>query len=244
MTSEQKVVREHDKLYLSENRKLQPKEYFKFIARKAEPHLQNDFDFNLLDIGCATGDFLYYLKSLYPDAQCFGLEVMPELIARAKEEVSNCSFLQGNICDANTLPQQKFDVVFMNGVHSIFNNVDDWLANAISLVKKPEGKLYIFGIFNPDEVDVLLQVRSTAGDNESAVWQSGWNCFSIKTFENALNKLKVKSFDFSDFNIEIDIPKHESDPLRSWTFTYDNGSRGVVNGTMLLHHFMLLEIQI
>lgn len=244
MTSDQKIIREHDKLYLSENRKDQPKEYFKFIAQKAESHLKTSVDLSLLDIGCATGDFVYYLKSLYPNAHCSGLEFMPELIAKAKQEVPDCHFIQGNICEATSLPKQVFDVVFMNGVHSIFNNVEGWLGNAIKLVKQPHGKLYIFGIFNPDDVDVLLQVRSTADDNENSPWQSGWNCFSVKTFENVLNKLKVKSYNFSDFTIEIDIPKHESDPLRSWTFKYEDQSRGVINGTMLLHHFMLLEVSV
>jgi len=236
------VIRDHDKLYLSEDRKNQPKEYFKFIVSKTDEHFKKYSHPKILDIGCATGDFLFYLCSLYPEASFMGMDVMEELLERAKTEVSGSEFVKSNICDLKTLPRQKYDAVFMNGVHSIFDDIDSWLGNAISLVGN-NGKLFIFGIFNPENVDVLVKARYSNQDHD-APWQSGWNCFSIKTFENYLEKKNIKSHCFHDFNISIDIPRHESDPFRSWTFLYDDNSRGIINGTMILHKFMLLEISI
>jgi len=243
MSSEVNVVREHDQLYLLEQRKHEPKEYFKFIIAKAKNHLKAFDKLAMLDIGCATGDFLFYLQSQFPESNLTGMDVMPSLLERAKEEVENCQFIHANICDASTLPDTKYQAVFMNGVHSIFDSLEPWLDNALNLVSKDNGKLYLFGIFNPDDIDVLLKVRSVEQDKNSQ-WQSGWNCFSMKTFEKYLEKSNVKNYTFHDFNIEIDIPKHEDDPLRSWTFDYNDGSKGVINGAMILHKFMLLEVSL
>jgi ubiquinone/menaquinone biosynthesis C-methylase UbiE len=171
-----------------------------------------------------------------------GMDVMEELLERAKTEVSGCEFVKGNICNLKTLPNLRFDAIFMNGVHSIFDDIDSWLGNAISLVNS-NGKLFVFGIFNPVNVDVLVKAKYS-DQNDDAPWQSGWNCFSTKTVKNYLKEKNLKSYSFHDFNISIDIPRNENDPLRSWTFKYSDNSRGVINGTMILHKFMLLDISI
>lgn len=235
-----KESREHDKMYLQEDRKREPKEYFKFLLNHAREHLSQSSAPRILDIGCATGDLLYYIRSLHPEAALTGMDVMPALLDRARAEVPDCRFVQGSICERRDLPGEKFDAVFMCGVHSIFDSVRPWLENLVSLIEAG-GRGYVFGIFNPEDVDVLVKVRPSQAA-EDVPWESGWNCFSRKSVAGVLDALGVTSYRFLDWNIGIDIPRHEQDPLRSWTFRLEDGTRGVVNGTMILHHFMLLEI--
>ena len=237
-----KVIRDHDALYLQEDRKQQTKESFKFIVSKASAHLDQYHQPRIADIGCATGDFLYYLKSLYPESELTGIDVMPELLERAAAEVPGVEFLQGNIVEKETLPKGRFDAVFMNGVYTIFDDFRPCLENALELADRArDGKLFVFGLFNPDDVDVLVKVRNSAQPHD-APWQSGWNCFSRTSVQHHLEKLGVTSSRFHEFEIGIDLPRHESDPLRSWTFRYEDGSRGIVNGAAIVHHLALLEI--
>ena len=92
------AVRTHDKLYLNENRKCEPKESFKFILK----HIDFDLAKNgsMLDIGCATGDFLWFFGENFPGAKLTGLDVDNELLQRAKKEVPNAEYIQGNIATA------------------------------------------------------------------------------------------------------------------------------------------------
>lgn len=236
------TVRTHDSFYLKEDRKREPKEYFKFIVSVARDHLLRLERPAILDIGCATGDFLHYLRTLFPDSDLTGLDVMPALLARARQEVPDCRFVEANICDKRSLPDATYDAVFMSGVHSIFDDVHPWLENVVSLVDRSRnGKAFIFGIFNPEDVDVLVKARY-ANPGADTSWQAGWNCFSRTTIEQALGEMNVQSCSFRDWTIGIDIARHEGDPLRSWTFQYLDGTRGIVNGTMVLHRFALLEI--
>ena len=78
-----RVVRDHDKLHLAEDRKDTPKESFKFLAECAKGFLQSREQPRIIDVGCATGDLLYFLANRYPQAQLTGMDVMPELIERA-----------------------------------------------------------------------------------------------------------------------------------------------------------------
>lgn len=234
---QEKVIRTHDKLYLKENRKDNPKEYFKFIINNSKGYLDKLNKPDILDIGCATGDFLYYFDSLYPDANKFGMDVMDELLDKAKDEVEGVFFFKGNIEDEGSLIDKKFDAIFMNGVHSIFDDIEPVLNNILTM-SKPGGRIYIFGIFNPIPFDVILRTRRA---NDVGAWETGWNIFAMETISSYLDKLKV-DHKFTEFKIGIDIPENPDDPLRSWTINMDNNEKIVINGLQLIHRFYLLEI--
>lgn len=80
-----KVERTHDYLYLNEDYKERPKEYFKFIERE----ISKDFNaesFKMIDIGCETGSFLFFLRNAYQNAELIGIDILPELL---KELIQN-----------------------------------------------------------------------------------------------------------------------------------------------------------
>ena len=236
-----KVIRDHDKLYLTADYKKNPKESFKFLAREAGPFLDRRPNASVLDIGCATGDFLHYLSSLYPKARLHGLDVMRSLIARARKETKNIRYFVGDITDRKTLPALRFDVVFMIGIHSIFDDFRPWMDNCLGLLNDG-GKLFVMGTFNPEPVDVLVKVRDVSR-TEGDKWQSGWNLISIKTVSRYLDRRKA-DYGFTGWNIPIDIAKNGADPLRSWTERMENGDRLVINGAQLRHTVHVLEISL
>ena len=55
----------HDSFYLNEDRRNEPKECFKISSKYIEDYIiKNDLDeLEILDIGAATGDFLWHLKN-------------------------------------------------------------------------------------------------------------------------------------------------------------------------------------
>ena len=79
--------RDHDELYLQEDRKRTPKEYFKFVVNAVRPQLSGIEQPAVLDVGCATGDFLWYVLDQFPSASCTGVEYMASLAERARDEV-------------------------------------------------------------------------------------------------------------------------------------------------------------
>jgi SAM-dependent methyltransferase len=232
------VVRTHDNLYLHENRKFVPKEYFKFIAQESSQYLSKLERPAIIDIGCATGDFSWYLLQLYPGAQLTGADVMPALLERAQKEVPAAKFIRGDINTGEGLPDAKFDAVFLVGVHSIFDEVGPFLDNTIKLAKKG-GRVYIFGLFNSFDVDVLLKARYS---DSNGPWESGWNIFSKRTVGKYLEK-KGYAYTFKDWKITIDLSPNPKDYFRSWTLKLDDGSREIINGMQVLHKFSLLEIK-
>ena len=231
------VIRNHDKLYLNENRKNKTKEIFKFLYKKSIKS-RKDEKLQICDVGCSTGDFLYYLGNSKKNLELFGIDVRKDLLLKAKKEVKNCNFILGDISNVKTLPKMKFDVAYMTGVHTIFDDYEKILSNFLKLIK-PKGYGYVCGIFNTYDVDAIIRVRTSKNRNE---WESGWNLFSKLSISKFLKEKNIKH-KFFDWKIDIDIPKHKDDPLRTWTFKDDKKSRLIINGIQLVHTFSLLEIK-
>jgi trans-aconitate methyltransferase len=231
------LIRNHDKFYLNENRKNKPKEQFKFLYNKSIKSKKNK-NLKICDIGCATGDFLYYLSNSDKNMELFGIDVRKDLLLKAKKEVKNCNFILGDISNSKTLPKMQFDIVYMTGVLSIFDNYEKILKNFLKLIKTG-GHGYIFGLFNTYDIDAIIKIRKSRNKDE---WESGWNLFSKYSISKFLKEKNI-NHKFFDWNIDIDIPKHKDDPLRSWTFKDEKKSRLTINGIQLLHTFSLLEIK-
>src|SRR3989344_3249289 len=132
------MAKTNDFIYLKENRKKNTKEYFKFIGQKASTLIHLVKKPRILDVGCATGDFLYYLSTIYPNAELWGVDILSKLIVKAEREVPMAKFFVGDIFSGRNLKGKKFDFVFMNGVHPVvtpdessFDDYKIWLNNLL-----------------------------------------------------------------------------------------------------------------
>ena len=226
------TIGHHNGFYLNEDRRLQPKEYFKLLVGLASEHL-NVPEVRILDIGCATGDFLYYLASLFSRASLSGVDVNPEFVRRAKEVVPSADLFLGDI-QAGFAIDDRYDVVFMSSVHYLFSDFEPWLRNLIHATRRAA---YVFGIFNPEDLDVRAVVQRP-GDTTSS---TQWNLISQKSISGFLDKLRI-SHRFINWQLPIEIPRCKQDPIRSWTIETREGEYLTVNGTQILHRFAVLEI--
>ena len=95
-----KIIRTHDDFYLKDKRKEKTKEYFKFLYKILNKNTKiNSKNTNIIDIGCATGELIYYLKKKFKNANFYGLDVHPKLLDYAKKDpdLSDVDFSVGNI---------------------------------------------------------------------------------------------------------------------------------------------------
>lgn len=157
MKSKIEVTRTHDiAIYLDEDRYEKPKELFKFITNYAiNKWGQNYFENKkLIDVGCATGEFLYHVNKVMPRNELIGVDVVPELLEKAKNNLPSNKFILGSVLESDTLESNCADVNFLIGVHSIFDEFETCLMNLINWTK-PSGLVYLVGTFNPNPIDVL-----------------------------------------------------------------------------------------
>ena len=165
VTSEEEKRTEVDEdIYLSENRFEKPKEIFKSICSIVKNRNFSE-QMNICDIGCSTGEFLYYFKTLFPKCSVTGLDISKSMLQVAKKMIPDGKFLEGNVDSEQLFSKNSFDVVTMAGTLSIFDDPRPSIVNCLSAIKK-NGLVIISGIFNPNPVDVTLKEDKEKGIEE------------------------------------------------------------------------------
>lgn len=231
--------RTHDLLYLNENRYKDVKESFKFTLANAL-EFASSTPMRVLDVGCAAGEFAHYLVRALPQARVHGIDLLPELVEKARENVPEATFSVGEVLDDSSCLEQ-YDMVFLVGVHSIFDEIEPWLSNLLKWTRSG-GTVVVFGLINTHPIDAFIRIRTQA-DNDSHR-EPGWNNFSKATFDRIISgRDDVVRHSYTDFTIPIDLPPREDDRLRSWTEKASNGQRYILNGIGLVHDFKVLCIE-
>jgi len=236
-------MRTHDlDVYLIENRYDQPKEYFRVLSDLAEPNLKDGEHLrSILDIGCAAGEFGFYLRKRFPRASLTGLDVVPELLEKAQRMVPDATLILGDVHDSSLIAPASQDVIFMCGVLSIFESFERVIENLVYWLR-PDGCIYIFGLFNPHSADVYLQYRIPE-IHSKAHRETGWNVFSelsIKSFIQSLSP--AYQCKFTPFQLPFSMEPNESDPARTWTLDTKERGRVFVNGLAQLCPLQICKI--
>ena len=229
-------------IYLNEDRRGQTKNKFVEMGIKIREllNLSNTKDISLLDVGCATGDFLHYMSNELDHIDFYGLDVNRALLDEAKNRLNFCQFKQGDVCKNDLYDKNTFDIVTMSGV---LNCLDDPAPALESVIKwlKPGGLIVILDMVNEYDVDIVMRHRRVTTDYGE--WEKGWNYFSKKTFELILSEYQeISWFKFQPFKMDKSIAKRE-DPLRTWTEPFKDNPYQLVNGANQLINNHILCIQ-
>ena len=241
-----KIIRTHDDFYLKDIRKEKTKEYFKFLLKILNKNktIHSKKNVKIIDIGCATGELIYFLKKRFKNADYYGLDVHPNLIKFAKKDkdLKDVNFSVGNIINVPKKTHlKKFDIVLFIAVHSIWDDIDTWFSNLKKYVKKG-GTIYIFGLFNPNPIDTFVKVRRS--NSKKKTLEPGWNLISINTYKKYFKNKKIKNYKFYPWEIKLSLKKNKTDPMRSYTQKMYNKKYQLTSGIGLIHTLRLLEIKL
>ena len=230
-----KKTRKHqDYIYEAENYCKHPKETFIFLANLISPlPLSKNFNPSILDIGCATGAFLYYVKKEFQLTDCYGVDYSSNLINQANR-LDGINFLTDSAESFNI--DKEFDVITMQGVLCYFDDIYPSLLN-IKKHLKPGGRVFILGFFNDYDVDVQIKYRNNRYFDS---FENGWNHHSIYTIKKVLSDIGLKLDNIHEFNLSFELEKQE-DPCRSWHINTESG-RFFINGLGLMYKLRVLEI--
>jgi ubiquinone/menaquinone biosynthesis C-methylase UbiE len=236
------VYRKHDSFYADEISN-SPKQSFLSILNLIVQNTNemNDSEIKVLDIGCATGEFPAFLSTRLSNRfKIVGMEYLNELIDVAKQKYPDLKVFKGSIEDLNCIQKSSVDIITVLGVISIFDELDQIISNLITWIK-PNGRIFVHGMFNPAPLDVLVKYRESSFLFTDEKFENGWNIISQDSFKKLALKNGAKNVIYHDFELTIDLEK-KVDPVRSWTEKLENGNRQIVNGICLKQPQYVAEI--
>ena len=237
------MKRTHDKFYIKEANSAPVKEAFKMIADNiSDLNIKNEALLKFGDLGCAAGSLPNYINSRYPNLDVSGYEYSDDLLVTAKKTYPNIKFKKADVTDSNSIESNSLDIITMSGVLCIFDNAQEIILNLLNWIK-PNGRILIFNMFNSYDLDVFIKYKHSYETMDDGL-ESGWNIISQKSVSNFLEEKNVKNYKFIKFTMPFDIPKNNSDNVRSWTEKDKNMDRSIVNGLNIIQPFYLLQIDV
>jgi len=229
-----------DQVYLNEDRANEPKEIFK-VFRNILLQRNETENMKVLDIGCATGEFLYYLKGELPDGSFHGMDISSQMIKYAEDRYTNMSFSTGDINSSLTTKRQ-YDIITCSGVLSYFDDISLPIQNILSFANTDATILILIPTTRRD-VDVNVRYKRTTVENQP--WEGGWNLFSNKTVERILASLPYKlELTWIPFKMPFSIPERPDDPMRNWTVSLEDDPFQTINGANQIIDITILKISL
>ena len=159
----------------------------------------------ILDIGCSTGNFLAYLRSLLHEAQLIGGDLMVPVI----EECLGNPMLQSiqfEVMDVFDIPSNPpFDIIVANAVNVYFEP-DEYLAalQSISNALVPGGYFIAYEWVFPEDKEQRIVEKSEGHPEGLKFW--------FRSQPSVTRALRLAGFDqieIDPFDIPIDLPKPE-----------------------------------
>ena len=203
-------MKHQDYIYLKEDYYNNPKETFRFILNLIKTFYKKKID-SILDLGCARGEWLYFIKKKTNIKNLVGVDYSPNLINYAKKKLSqyNIKFYVGSA--ERIKVKKKFDIVVDSGLVGYFSSNNKFIKNSLIHLKN-NGILIILDSFNAYDVDVILKYRN---NKFSKKFEKGWNLHSIKTIKYIINECNSRLIKVKKFNLSYNL-KRTADPCRSW----------------------------
>jgi ubiquinone/menaquinone biosynthesis C-methylase UbiE len=228
--------------YISQNHHLNVKESFKELNRMVSPYMDASGTFKVLDVGCATGALIGYLKDCYPQWKYTGIDISDDLLNLARKKLPDCEWIKGSALTTSKKLEKNFNLILCFGVLGIFDENDAIeLFNNLLRCIKPGGQIILFSQFNEMDVDTQISHRKYDKNGNDNGWEKGWNNYSIKTITEWLED-RVSKVEFVDFSMPYDI-ESKNDLVRSWTVQV-NEKRRLTNGLKLLIDLKFLKITV
>jgi SAM-dependent methyltransferase len=211
--------------------------------------IKNNPPQTLLDIGCASGDFLFQLLEANLNIQAIGIDKSSALIKLAKKRLGkrpNPQFHRLDILSPKDRPllsrllKTQAEVITILGTLHTFHDFTPILQPLIS--NPSTKKIIIHSPFNPDPVNVRVFHQDLSSPNKT--YQSGYNIFSITTVSRFLKRYRVKNFKFIPFVMDKTLIKNPNHPMFNYHLIDKNGKKWLTNGAGLIFQEYILEINL
>lgn len=226
--------------YITEGWAKEPKHTFRRVGEAArelaaEPGFETA---RVLDIGCATGELIFYLRSLFPAWSFTGLDLFDPLIEEARTNVPDATFLTQDVLTLDSSLDGTFDLICAVGVLSLFEDEDaETFWEKAHALLRPGGAIIVLGPLNEFGVDMMLRHRKWM-HGKRGPWERGWSIPSRQSVEQSIGRL------FANHTVEPYAPQLDlepkDDPIRTWTVPYGDAERQLTNGLKLLVNYNLI----
>ena len=189
----------------------------------------------IVDIGTGQGANLYYMGKRYPKCTFVGLDINEVNVSIGNEVltrsgIDNCRLELGDVYDMDERHVAAYDGAISLQTLSWLPTFEEPLDSILGLRTK---WLALTSLFYPGRVSCDISVRQY-DESLSRDLDIHYNVYSLPVVEKFLHERGCIEFQAVDFEIDIDLPKPDSQLMSTYTRKLEDGSRLQISGPLLM----------
>ena len=206
------------------------KEYYDLVYQDLERLKVN----SVLDVGCASGDFFYFLDDQKIQTKV-GIDISNELINIARKRVSHAKFHEADVFEFFK-GKTEFDAVCLLGTLHTFLDYEE-LIGSICNSCSPRA-LIIQSPFNTNPVDVHVFHAGATENSEKNQYQCAYSIYCIEKLTSFLKTL-CAVVSVKNYEMKQTLKRDYENPMRNYHINVD-GEKCLTNGaSIILREFIV-----
>lgn len=171
-----------------------------FIISCLREEIQEDFKYEILDVGCGGGANLSHIARVFPKCRFTGVDLNQYFISFANERHSNIPNTSFNVSDFMELEEEKYDIVGSSQFLEVldFEKADKFKHKCFKIAKKG---VFFQALFTKRLLDFEINIHDYKYEKVVP-----YNIFSIQKLKDIASSYGFKLKRAKEFIIDMDLP--------------------------------------
>lgn len=204
--------------------------------------LKQNSTISILDVGTGKGANLYYMAKRFPNLKILGVDINNEFvnegnkILKSKKVDTTCKLAVADIYNFDKSLINRFDGVVSYQTLSWLPDFREPLKSIASLNTK---WIALTSLFFDGNVNCKIELDEYNRGIDNEPKQTFYNVYSLPLIEKFLMELGFRKFQFTPFEIDIDIEKPDHKIMGTYTEKLSNGRRLQLSGPLLMNWYFI-----
>ena len=201
----------------------------------------------ILEMGAGAGQIIAYMANRYPLSKIDGVEINPDLVQTGnkyfrKHSLNQCALYHDDLYNLKTVRLKETEY---QGVMSICTL--SWLPGferaLEAMVRVNTDYIGLTSMFFEGRVNSITQIEDWTRPmpiSGKLYTTRYFNTYSLPLVRDHFAKLGYKSFEYSRFEIDIDIEKPKEPDMGTYTERLKDGRRLQISGPLLMSWYFVV----
>jgi len=203
-------------------------------------YIQRDSQLKIIDLCSGQGANIYYMGKRYPKSTFIGVDINSDIVMRGNKffqdnRIDNCQLEIGDIYQLDKKYVSEFDGIVSFQTLSWLPEYEEPVKAMSNLQAK---WISLSSLFYDGRVSCTIEVRQYSETLEPQL-DCFYNVYSLPVIEKFLSENGYSEFQFTPFEIDIDLVKPNNKEMGTYTEKLDNGHRLQISGPLLMPWYFI-----
>ncbi len=203
-------------------------------------YIKKDSQLEIIDFCSGQGANIYYMGRRYPKCAFVGVDINPDIVKKGNSffqtnDIRNCRLEVGDIYNLDGKYLSRFDGIVS---YQTLSWLPEFKKPIEAMIKLGAKWVALTSLFYDGQVSCTIEVRE-CDTNLEPFRDAFYNVYSLPIIRKYFSEKGYSDFQFSSFEIDIDLPKPDKKVMSTYTEKMENGHRLQISGPLLMPWYFI-----